>query len=93
LASSASGDAKVQFDLGVSYLNSGKYDDALAAFQKALAADPNNPETYYYIGTIYVGMNKIADARTNLEKYIAMNPKNAQNVATAQGLLQALPKK
>jgi tetratricopeptide (TPR) repeat protein len=94
LAASASGDAKVQFDLGVTYLNSGKYDDALAAFQKAQAADPSNAETYYYLGTIYVGMNKIDDARTNLEKYVSMNPKNAQNLATAQGLLQALtPKK
>jgi tetratricopeptide (TPR) repeat protein len=94
LATSASGDAKVQFDLGVGYLNSGKYDDALAAFQKAQTADASNAEVYYYLGTIYVGMNKIDDARTNLEKYVSMNPKNAQNLATAQGLLQALtPKK
>lgn len=92
LAAAATGDPKVQFDLGVTHLNAGKYDDALAAFQKAQAADPNNPETYYYLGTIYVGMNKIADARTNLEKYVAMKPTNAQNLATAQGLLQALPK-
>jgi tetratricopeptide (TPR) repeat protein len=92
LASSASGDAKVQFDMGATYLNAGKYEEALAAFQKAAAADPSNPETYYHLGTIYVGMNKIAEARTNLEKYVSMNPKNAQNLATAQGLLQALPK-
>jgi tetratricopeptide (TPR) repeat protein len=94
LATSASGDAKVQFDLGATALNSGKYEEALAAFQKSAAADPSNPETYYYLGTIYVGMNKIDEARTNLEKYVSMNPKNAQNLATAQGLLQALtPKK
>jgi len=92
LATSAEGDARVQFDLGATYLNSGKYDEALAAFQKAAAADPSNAETYYHLGTIYVGMNKIAEARTNLEKYVSMNPTNAQNVATAQGLLQALPK-
>ena len=92
LATSAGGDAKVQFDMGATYLNAGKYEEALAAFQKAAAADPSNPETYYHLGTIYVGMNKIAEARTNLEKYVSMNPKNAQNLATAQGLLQALPK-
>jgi tetratricopeptide (TPR) repeat protein len=92
LATSAEGDARVQFDLGATYLNAGKYEEALAAFQKAAAADPSNPETYYHLGTIYVGMNKIAEARTNLEKYASMNPKNAQNLATAQGLLQALPK-
>ena len=93
LATSASGDAKVQFDMGVTHLNAGKYEEARDAFQKAAAADPNNAETYFYLGTVYFSLNKLDDARTNLEKYISMNPPNAQNVATAQGLLQALPKK
>jgi tetratricopeptide (TPR) repeat protein len=93
LASSATGDPKVQFDLGATYLNAGKYEDALAAFQKAQAADPSNAETYYYLGTVNFSLNKLDDARTNLEKYISMNPKNATNVTTAQALLQALPKK
>ena len=57
------------------------------------AADPSNPEPIYYIGAISVGLNKVEEARTNLEKYLSMNPTNAQNVATAQGLLQALPPK
>jgi len=92
LASSATGDPKVQFDLGVGFLNSGKYEEALAAFQKAAAADATNAETYYYLGTVLVSMNKIPEARTNLEKYVSMNPKNATNLGTAQQLLQALPK-
>jgi tetratricopeptide (TPR) repeat protein len=93
LASAAASDPTVQFDLAAALLNENKYEEALAAFQKAAAADPNNPEPIYYIGAISVGLNKIEDARTNLEKYISMNPANAQNVATAQGLLQALPPK
>ena len=92
LGQSAGNDPKVQFDLGVTALNSGKYDEALAAFQKAAAADPSNAEAFYYLGTVNLSLNKIADARSNLEKYVSMNPKNATNLATAQGLLQALPK-
>ena len=92
LAASAGNDPKVQFDVGVTALNAGKYDEALAAFQKSAAADPSNAEAFYYLGTVNLSLNKIADARTNLEKYIAMNPKNATNLATAQGLLGALPK-
>jgi len=93
-AAASEGDAKVQFNLGVFNLNSGKADEAMAAFQKAAAADPTNAEPYFYIGTILVGQNKVPDAVTSLEKYLSMNPTNAQNVATAQGLLQALkPKK
>jgi tetratricopeptide (TPR) repeat protein len=94
LAAAAGNDPKVQFNLGVTFLNSGKGDEALAAFQKAAAADPANAEPYFYMGTVLVGQNKVPDAITNLEKYLSMNPTNAQNVATAQGLLQALkPKK
>jgi Flp pilus assembly protein TadD len=94
LAAAAGNDPKVQFNLGVTFLNAGKYDEALAAFQKASAADPSNAEPYFYMGTILVGQNKVPDAVTSLEKYLSMNPSNVQNVATAQGLLQALkPKK
>jgi Flp pilus assembly protein TadD len=94
LAASAGSDPKVQFNLGVTFLNAGKGEEALAAFQKASAADPSNAEPYFYMGTVLVGQNKVPDAITNLEKYLSMNPANAQNVATAQGLLQALkPKK
>jgi len=94
LASAAGSDPKVQLRMAVSFLNAGKSEEALAAFQKVMAADPANPEPYYHVGTILVGQNKIPDAIASLEKYLAMNPPNPQNVATAQGLLQALkPKK
>jgi tetratricopeptide (TPR) repeat protein len=87
-------DAKVQFNLGVFFLNSSRSEEAAAAFQKAAEADPSNPEVYYYLGTLAVGQNKIPEAVANLEKYLSMSPTNAQNMATAQGLLQALkPKK
>ena len=87
-------DPKVQFNLGVFYLNSGRAEEAAAAFNKAKELDPANAEVYYYLGTLAVGQNKIPEAIASLEKYLSMNPTNAQNIATAQGLLQALkPKK
>jgi len=89
-----SGDAKMLFNLGIMYLNTGKSEEAIQALQKAEAADPANAEVQYHLGTLYVGQNKIPDAIAKLEKYLSMNPNNPQNVATAQGLLQALkPKK
>ncbi len=86
-------DAKLQFNLGIFYLNSGRNEEAAAAFQSSVALDPANAEAYYHLGTLAVGQNKIADAISNLEKYLSMSPTNPQNVATAQGLLQALKKK
>lgn len=88
------GDAKVAFNLGIVYLNSGRSEEAMQAFLKSEAADPSNPEVQYYLGTLLVGQNKLPESIERLEKYLAMKPDNAQNVATAQGLLQALkPKK
>jgi tetratricopeptide (TPR) repeat protein len=89
-----SGDGKMLFNLGIMHLNSGKSVEAIEALQKAEAADPSNPEIQYHLGTLFVGQNKIPEAVAKLEKYLSMNPTNTQNVATAQGLLQALkPKK
>jgi tetratricopeptide (TPR) repeat protein len=88
------GDPRVQFGVAVDLLNAGKADEAAAAFQKVLEIDPNYAEVYYHLGTLAVGQNKIPEAIAHLEKYLSTNPSNAQNVATAQGLLQALkPKK
>lgn len=90
----SSGDAKMLFNLGIFYLNTGKAEEAIQTLQKAEAADPTNAEIQYHLGTLMVGQNKIPEAVARLEKYLSMNPQNPQNVATANGLLQALkPKK
>ena len=88
------GDPKVQYGVAVDLLNSGKTDEAIAAFNKLLEIDPNHADAYFHLGTLAVQQNKVEEAVTHLEKYLSMNPTNAQYVATAQGLLQALkPKK
>jgi tetratricopeptide (TPR) repeat protein len=87
------GDPKVQFGVAVDLFNQGKADEAAAAFQKVLELDPNHAESYYFLGSLAVQQNKIPEAVTHLEKYLSMKPTNAQNVATAQGLLQALKPK
>jgi tetratricopeptide (TPR) repeat protein len=86
-------DPKVQFGVAVDLLNSGKPEEAVAAFQKVLEIDPNYADAYFHLGTLAVGQNKIPEAIGHLEKFLAMNPSNTQNVATAQGLLQALKPK
>jgi tetratricopeptide (TPR) repeat protein len=86
-------DPKVQFGVAVDMLNSGKPEEAVAAFQKVLEIDPNYADAYFHLGTLAVGQNKIPEAIGHLEKFLSMNPTNTQNVATAQGLLQALKPK
>jgi Flp pilus assembly protein TadD len=87
------GDPKVQFGVAVDLLNAGKTEEAVAAFQKVVEIDPAYAESYFHLGALSVGQNKIPEAVGYLEKYLSLNPANAQNVATAQGLLQALKPK
>jgi tetratricopeptide (TPR) repeat protein len=87
------GDPKVQFGVAVDLLNAGKSEEAVAAFQKVVEIDPAYPESYFHLGALSVGQNKVPEAVGYLEKYLSLNPANAQNVATAQGLLQALKPK
>lgn len=87
-------DPKLQFNLAIMHLNASKYDEAEAAFKKAEAGDPNNPEIQYHLATIALNHGKTEECVARLGKYLTMSPQNPQNVATAQGLLQALkPKK
>ena len=83
-------DGTAQFNQGIFLLKEGKIDEALGAFEAALAADPPAVEAYYYLGTLLVGQDKVPEAIEHLEAYVASDPGNDQNVATAQGLLEAL---
>jgi Flp pilus assembly protein TadD len=82
------------FNMGVMQFNSGKLDEAAAAFKKLQTLDPSNAETYYFLGTIALNQGKTEEAVANLEKYLSLNPTNAQFKQTAEGLVAALkPKK
>jgi tetratricopeptide (TPR) repeat protein len=93
LMSQAGEDPKVLFNLGVMQLNANKHDEAEAAFKKAEALDPANPEIQFHLATIAINKGQNQECLARLEKYLSMSPKNAANVATAQGLLQALKPK
>ncbi len=87
-------DPKLVYNMGILALNSGKYDEAAAAFKKVEAADPTNADVQYHLATIALNQGKTDEAIGRLEKYLSMKPTNTQFVTTAQGLLTALkPKK
>jgi Flp pilus assembly protein TadD len=86
-------DPKQLFNLALALLNSGKNEEAGAAFLKVEAAEPSNAEAQYYLGTAALNAGRIEECVTRLEKYLTMGPKNDQNKATAEGLIAALKKK
>jgi len=65
------------FTYGVAYLQYEYFDEALAAFEKAIDHGGSNGAAYYNIGLIYLNKGMFGDARTNLEEAVKLDPNNA----------------
>jgi Flp pilus assembly protein TadD len=85
-------DANLLFRRGLLLLNAMENDPAGEAFQAALAIDPTMAEAYFRLGSVKLNQGKIPEAIADLEKYLTLNPTDTANIATAQGLIQALKK-
>lgn len=59
---------------GLAYGQSGKYDQAIADFTKAISIDPNNPEAYNNKGLYFSEKGIIDSSVIYLDKAIAMKP-------------------
>lgn len=55
-------------------LSSGRYADALAAFDLAIAADPTSYLTYYRRATAALSLGRTSSALADLEKLLELNP-------------------
>jgi len=53
--------------LGYGYRHLKRYDDALAAYEKALALDPNHRGAHEYIGEAYLQLGQLDKAREHLD--------------------------
>ena len=70
------------YNLGAVLTNTGKLDDAMQAFDKAIAADPNRADAYYQKGIILLGKAKIEGDKTvappgtaeAFNKYLELQP-------------------
>src|SRR5215216_6104856 len=58
---------------GVNHLNAQRYQSAKAAFDKLIAANPNNIEANYWLGQTYIKMRDTAAAIAQYQKLIAAN--------------------
>jgi Flp pilus assembly protein TadD len=54
--------------LGFSYRNLKRFDEAMAAYQKALALDPHHRGAHEYLGELYLQMGQVARAREVLDR-------------------------
>ncbi len=64
--------------LGMSQLNSGKYQDAITTLTKAIEIGAGTDNTYYHRGLSYFGTGDKANATADFNKALDINPQNQQ---------------
>jgi len=92
------GAGKYHYNLGALLMNSSQTDGALDEFKKAIAADPNYAEAYFYLGSTLMGKATM-DAKgamvappgtvEALQKYVQLKP-DGPNADSAKQLIAAL---
>jgi tetratricopeptide (TPR) repeat protein len=93
------GGGRYHYNLGALLMNSNQTDGAIDEFKKAIAADPNYAEAYFYYGSTMLGKatmdtatgKMVAPAGTveALQKYLQLKP-DGPNAASAKELITAL---
>ncbi len=66
--------ARLNLDLGVSYLKQGKFEEALAKLQKSIDAQEDNPGAYRVMAYVYERLGDSARAETNYRKAVRYGP-------------------
>ena len=89
LAAGAIKDPAVYQNLAIIFMNKKRPDDARAFLTKAITADPNVPENYYYRGLANIQAKKNAEAKADFQKYLELAP-NGSEAKEVKEMLQAL---
>jgi len=77
---------------GMKYGDSGKFNEAVESFNKAITLDSKNPKAYMMIGMAYLQLSQIDKAIENLRKSIELNPKNYEVYAPLSAAYQSVGK-
>ena len=77
------------FNMSITYINSGKNQEASEVLRKAIELNPKHGESHYQLGIVLIGLNDMEAAIAQLKKYIEIDP-NGENVAVAQELIKQL---
>jgi tetratricopeptide (TPR) repeat protein len=85
-AQAAPDSATAQFELGNSYYEAGRIDQATEAYKKAVALDPNYQAAYANLGVVYYQLQNFELAATQYEKAIELDPSDGE-VAYNLGVL------
>jgi tetratricopeptide (TPR) repeat protein len=83
-------DAAVNYyNMGVTFINSGKSEEAIEALTKALEADPGYAEAHYQLGISMLGTGQMEESADHLKKYLEVAPQGP-NAEVAKQLVEQL---
>ncbi|MEE8461435.1 MAG: tetratricopeptide repeat protein [Acidobacteriota bacterium] len=83
-------DAAVNYyNMGVTFINSGKSEEAIEALTKALEADPGYEEAHYQLGISMLGTGQMEESADHLKKYLELAPQGP-NAEVAKQLVEQL---
>ncbi|KGK91392.1 hypothetical protein DP73_03755 [Desulfosporosinus sp. HMP52] len=68
--------AERQLNLGNKYLQEGKYQEAILAFQKVIEIEPKNIPARLGLGKVYVARNELEKAEAVLKEVVSIDDKN-----------------
>jgi tetratricopeptide (TPR) repeat protein len=88
---------KYYYNMGAVLVNTGQTEPAVAAFQKAIEADPNYADAHYQLGISRMGQATIQDGKMvappgttdEFQKYLQLQP-NGPNADAAKAMLEQL---
>jgi tetratricopeptide (TPR) repeat protein len=66
------------YSQGVREFEAGKYDEAIASFDKAIQQDPNLKDAYHYRGQAYYKLDRYPNAILDYNKVLQLDPQNAE---------------
>jgi Tfp pilus assembly protein PilF len=81
-------EAAAFFEDGVAQTNAGKYEEAIAAFEKSLAADPNLVEAHEWIAHILILGGDFEGAIERYQKIVARRPSTESKVSLGLAYLR-----
>lgn len=79
-------EAKLQYNQGVDYYKTGRYDQAMAAFRQAITLDPNYIDAYYNLGSILEYLKQDEAALGVFKQIIVRKPDDYESVYKAANL-------
>lgn len=77
------------YNMGVTFINSGRTKEASEALQKAVQADPSHAEAHYQLGLTLLGLNQVDQSVVHLKKYVELKP-TGSDAEVAKQLIEQL---